>query len=462
MSTQTLRLPVHSYKLRSPSASSARLLNCYAERLPEDAKTPIIISRAPGIDRFATVGNGNIRGKHAAFGYDWIVSGNSLYRLDELGTSTLIGTVGAGAVDMDHNTDTVVVVTAPDAYYYNKDTAVFGQITDADFTALGATDVEFLNNFLLFCNSDVFFGADLGSATSFDALNFASAEASPDSIVGMKTDHAQAVIAGENTMEIWDNTPIPGFPFQRSVNGFVELGCFAGKTLQKLDNSVIWLASDYTIRRLQGNTPVRISTHAVEQFLTTTTVSSGTAFTYTQDGHLFYVLSFLEGTWAYDATTNEWHERKSYGLDYWRWKYQSTAFGKELVGDANSNVIGSITPLVYDEDGDTQVASWEYQPVYAQGQRAFHDRLEVVMETGVGLTSGQGSDPEMMMDYSDDGGLTWKSLPNKKIGAIGKYQARVIWNSLGSSRMRVYRGSVSDPVKFCVTDTLLTVRGGRL
>jgi hypothetical protein len=67
-----------------------------------------------------------------------------------------------------------------------------------------------------------------------------------------------------------------------------------------------------------------------------------------------------------------------------------------------------------------------------------------------------------MMDYSDDGGLTYKSLPNKSLGAIGRFKDRVFWTGLGSSRERVYRGAVSDPVKMTVTDTLLEVDGGRL
>lgn len=457
-----LQLPVHSYRLRSTPASPARLVNCYPEALPGDAKTQMILSRCPGVTSFATPGNGPIRGLHSGLGYLWAISGNELYRVDETGTETLIGTVGSGSVDMDHNTDSIVVVTEPDAYYYNGTT--FAQITDSDFTSRGAGDVEFVNNYLLFREPDSgrFFGADLGSTTSFDALNFATAEANPDRMVGLKVDHVQAILFGEKSVEIWDNTGEAGFPFARATNGFVELGCFAGKTCQKLDNSVIWLASDYTVRKLEGITPRRISTHAVEQFLTTTTVTSGTAFTYTQDGHLFYVLSFLEGTWAYDATTGEWHERQSYGLDNWKWQHQATAFGREFVGDSTSNVIGYLDPTNYTENGDIQRMEWIYQPIYADAQRAFHDRLEVVMETGVGLTTGQGSDPEMMMDYSDNGGITWKSLPNKKIGPIGQYSKTVAWHSLGSAKQRVYRGSVSDPVKCVMSDTQITVRGGRI
>ena len=105
---------------------------------------------------------------------------------------------------------------------------------------------------------------------------------------------------------------------------------------------------------------------------------------------------------------------------------------------------------------------WTYQTIYANGQRAFHDRLEIGLETGVGLTSGQGVDPKIMLEYSDDGGETWVSLPDKSLGALGKRLVRPVWYNLGSSRERVYRAAVSDPIAITITDTQLEVKGGRL
>jgi hypothetical protein len=459
-----LQLPVHSYTLRSTPASPARLVNCYAEALPADAKTPLILSRAPGVASFSTVGNGPIRGMHDAFGYLFVVTGTTLYRLDSAVSVLDMGTIpGTGWVSMDHNIDTLVIVAEPNAY--TCDPATFGsvaQITDVDFTGRGAKYVKFVDNYLLFMepNSGRFFGADVGSATSFNALNFATAEAAPDDLVGMTVDHRQVVLLGEKSGEIWENTGAAGFPFERSINGFFEIGCFNGDTVAKMDNSVLWVANDYTVRKLQGVTPQRISTHAVEQFLTTVDLSTGKAYAYSQDGHFFYVLTFSTGCWVYDATTNEWHERSSYPNDYYKWKCHAAVHGRQYVGDFQSDAIGYFDPEVYTEAGGTQRMEWIYQPIYAENRRAFHNRLEVVMEVGVGLTTGQGSDPEMMMAYSDDGGQTWTNLPNKSIGPIGTYETRVVWTGLGSARQRVYRGAISDPVKVVISDTVIDVAGG--
>jgi hypothetical protein len=460
-----LSLPVHSYTLRSTPASPARLVNCYAEALPPDAKSSHIISRVPGVIETNTIGNGPIRGFHAAFGSLYVVSGNELYLVPQSGVETLLGTVSSGDVSMAHNVDHIVVVTEPNAYY--SDGSTFGgltQITDADFVSRGAKSVKFIDNYLLFMEPDSgrFFGSDVGTTTDYNALSFATAEAAPDDLVGIEVDHRQVILLGEETGEIWENTGAAGFAFERSINGFFEIGCFNGYTVAKLDNSVFWLANDYTVRRLEGAIPRRVSTHAVEQFMTSVDVTTGRASTYTQDGHFFYALCFSEGTWVYDVTSNEWAERESYPNTYYRWQFAATVYGRQYVGDAYSNSVGYFDPDTYVEAGDLQRMEWIYQPIYGENKRAFHKRLEVVMETGVGLTLGQGSDPEMMMSYSDDGGQTWTSLPNKKIGPIGSYQQRVFWTGLGSSRQRVYRGAISDPIKVVISDTTIEVDGGRV
>lgn len=458
-----LQLPIHSYQLRSKPASPSRLVNCFAEAMPPDARSPVLLTRAPGITSWTTVGSGSIQAMHSALGSLYVVSGSELYEVDSNKTATLLGNIGSpNNIDIDSNASSVVVVNEPNAYYWDGTT--FGQITDTDFTSRGAGDVEFVDNYLLFREPDSgrFFGADLGSATAFDALSFATAEAHPDELNGMRADHRQLILTGEKSVEIYENTGAAGFPFERAINGYVEQGCLNGKTLAKIDNTVYWLADDYTVRKLDGVTPIRVSTHAIEQKIFDTTTATGKAFTYSQDGHLFYVLSFAEGTFIYDATTNEWHERQTYGESLWNLRFHAQAFGLELVGDSTSNKIGKIDPEGYDEFGSIQRMEWTYQPVYAEATRAFHRRLEMVLETGVGLTTGQGSDPEIMLDFSDDGGQTWTSLPNKSLGPIGNYETRVVWHALGSSRQRVYRAAVSDPVKIVVTDTQLEVDGGRL
>jgi len=465
-----ISLPIHSYDLRSRPSSSSRLVNCFAEQLPPDARSPTVLVRTPGVKDWTTVGSGPIRGMYAAYiglttgqaEYLYVVSGSELYYVTTAGASTLIGNVGSPTrVDMSSNKTHVVVVNEPNGFYWDGTT--FGQITDADFLANGgAGDVEFIDDFMLFRapNNNFFFGSDIGDVTSFDALQFGEADVSPDLLVAMIVWNRLVINFGSKVGEIWENTGIAGFPFERIINGTFDKGCLAAKTVAIQDNTVLWVADDYTVRQLQGINPVRVSTHAVDQFIAKSTVSSLEAFAYDQEGHFFYVLTSHEGTWVLDLTTGAWAERESYGKDNWLPRYHAQFAGKTLVGDSDSNKIGELDFDTHTEWGTTQRMEWTYQPIFADGQRAFHDRFEIVLETGIGTTLG--GDPKIMLQSSDDGGRTWQSHPDKSLGPLGERLTRAVWYNLGSSRQRVYKAAVSDPVGVSVTETLVEIRGGRL
>ena len=464
-----LNLPIESYETRSKPASPSKLVNCFPEALPEGGKGPVALTRAPGITAWTTVGSGPIKGMYASFvnfasgALDrlYVVSGSELYSVDVAGATTLLGDVGTPVnIDIDSNVDSVVVVNEPHAFYY--DGATFAEILDDDFTSRGAGDVEFLDNFLLFREPDSgrFFGSEYGSTTDYNALNFAVADSNPDNMNGMKAAHRQLVTFGVESGEIYENTGVAGFPFERNINGTFEEGCHNSKTVVLLDNLLYWVADDLTVRRLQGITPTRISTHAIDQKLEAETVDS--AFGYDQEGHFFYVVKTSGGSYTYDITAGKWAQRQTYGNDNWTIEHSVRWASKVLVGDGSSNKIGYLDFSSYEDWGATQRMEWTYMPVFAAGQRAFHNRFEVVMEAGVGLTTGQGSDPKIMLQYSDDGGKTFVSMPDRSIGALGNPHVRAVWHNLGSSRQRVYRCAVSDPVQITVTNTLLEVDGGRL
>lgn len=467
----SIPLPLQSYELRTGQASTSRLVNCYPEKLPDDSPWPFRLARADGLASWATVGTGPIEGMYSDHGLLYVVSGGGFYSVTSTPTATLRGAVGSSAeIDMDSNETAVVIVSPPDAYHYTPGTTTFAQITDSDFTSRGAGDVEFCDNFMLFREPDTgrFFGADLGSVSSFDALNFATAEGSPDTTVGLKVDQRQVLQFGERSLELWSIRDISGFPFERLEPGFVERGCVNGKTVAKLDQSVFWVADDYTVRRLDGLTPLRVSTHAVEQWLRTVTLLSLRGYAYSRDGHLFYLLTAPEGCFFFNVNSQTWSNRSTYGSEpAWNWGNPVQYDGRILVGSTVSNVIAELDPETYTEVGPTtQVMSWTYMPIYPAGaRRVFFDRLEIVCEVGVGLTSGQGSDPRILLSFSDDGGQTWHNLPTKSLGAIGQYATRVHWDGLGScasAHGRVFRATISDPVQATILDTQVTMRGGRM
>lgn len=90
----------------------------------------------------------------------------------------------------------------------------------------------------------------------------------------------------------------------------------------------------------------------------------------------------------------------------------------------------------------------------------FISSFQLDLETGRGVTTGQGIDPQIMCQWSDDGGHTWSEESWVSAGVQGAYQWRAIWRRLGKSRDRVWRVVVSDPVPWRFLDAYISVEKG--
>jgi hypothetical protein len=96
----------------------------------------------------------------------------------------------------------------------------------------------------------------------------------------------------------------------------------------------------------------------------------------------------------------------------------------------------------------------------AEEAQVFYELLTLDIETGVGKTVGQGSDPQVMLRWSDDGGHTWSDEVWVSAGGQGAYQWQALWRRLGRSRDRVFEISMSDPVRWTLLGAYLELRKG--
>jgi hypothetical protein len=459
-----LPLPIHSYKI--DTQSSARLVNTFAEATPQGAKGPVTLRRAPGILPFTTCGSGPGRGLHVMKGALYAVSGAQLYRVGSAADVTALGAIaGITPVSMADNGTQLAIIASGLGYVFASGLA---SITDPDFTSRHAGPCDFLDNFLLLVeeNSGRFFCSDLADFTNYDALDFATAEGAPDDLLTIKVDHRAALLVGTDTSELWelDTSNGAGFPLTRIANGFIEIGGAAKSGICKQDNSVHWIANDRTFRRLVGATPVRTSQHGVERaWRKYARVDDASCVPYTLDGHLCVVVNFpsAAATWVLDCTTNEWHEREGYRTSAWDVSGIVKCYDKLFVQRASTGEIGILDAQTYTEWNNTLRAEWAYQPIYAQGNGVQLHRLEMGLETGVGLLSGQGSDPRILLELSRSGGRegTFKSFGSRSMGAQGKFKTRVHWDGLGSGNNTVIRASLSDPVPLTIWDTKINAEG---
>ena len=469
-----------AYVARSVNAADNRLINLFPEAIPAEGKEAGFLSRTPGLRLLTTVGTGPIRAlySHTTQGDDcYIVSGDTVYQLDSLtdGSSPVtLGTVsGTGLVSIADNGTQIMFVAEPDGYIYNETTSTFSTITDPDWP--GAVTVAFVDGYFVFNEPDSqkIWITSLYDGTDINALEFASAEGSPDLVVAVVVDHRETWVFGTNSIEVWYDSGNTDFPLQPIQGAFMESGLAAAYSVAKLDNSLFWLGRDARgqgqVYRAKGYGGVRISTHAVEYAIAQYgEISDAVAFTYQQEGHAFYVLTFpvVEKTWVYDVSTEMWHERAAFVngvFTRWRGHCQMSFKNEIVVGDYENGNLYALDLDVYADNSVIQkyLRSWRALPPGQNNlKRSAQHSLQVDVEAGVGLVTGQGSDPQMLLRWSDDGGHTWSNYHQRSIGKIGVTGQRAIWRRLGMTmklRDRVYEISGTDPNRIAIMGAELYV-----
>jgi len=439
-----------SDQARSAEASTERLVNYFLDIRQEDSKSRFVLYGTPGLDLFSAIGSGRIRGTLKMNGNIFVVSGPTLYRVDIDGVATSMGAIsGTADVSMARVSDSIAIVSPDTGDGYVATASALAQITDADWVA--AIDVTSLDGYAIYTRKDSgqFFISALLDPGNINALDFATAEGAPDDMVAGRVDHRDLLLFGEETTEVWFNSGNADFPFERRPGVVIERGCHHAGSIAKDDNSTFWLGDDLIVYRLTQFTPVRISHEDVETDIAANPGAQFESWTYTYRSHKFYVLSFAGHTWVYDMLNGLWHERQSFGKGRWRTNHGLRAFNKDIVGDFETGNLYSLNMDTYTENGETIQRIVRTPPLSVYPNKLAMSNLIIDFEGGVGLTTGQGNDPQVMLRWSDDAGRTWSNELWRDIGKIGKYNTRAKWSRLGAFEERVFEAVVSDPVK-CV------------
>lgn len=446
-----------SYKHPSLSISAQRAVNCYAEKEPPDAKSQVAVLGSPGLFNFATCGNGPVRGMRALNGLLYVVSGGTLYSVSATGTVAPIGGIigGSGVVQMSDNGTQLSIVNGANGYIYSP---ALGFIVVSDPNFHPANTVTFFDNVFVFdwAGTNKFFISNTLDGTSYPGLGFASAEVTSANVLTTINQQENLLIFTADHTEIWFDAGTANMPFLRVDGGVIERGCAAGKTALKEDNSVFFLGDDLIFYRLNNMSPQRVSTHAIEAaWRGYSTVSDAFAFSISHNGHKFIALTFptANATWEFDIATGLWHERVSWdqnGNSYGRWRGNCHAVfnGLNLIGDAFSGQIGVLDEGTFTEFGNAMQAYMVSPVVHSDRKRLFCSRFELDVLSGVGIDSGQGSNPQVMLRWSKDGGRTF--LPFQIFQSMGKegaYGQRLRWLKLGQARSWIFEATISDPVR---------------
>jgi hypothetical protein len=458
-----------AYTLRSHPLAAQTCINLYLEPNESGNGDPAGFYGTPGLvqvnDFAATRG---CRGLHVTNGTLWAVYNSTVYRLDASLGAVPIGTIpnSSGPVEMADNGTHLVVAHQGGWHAVTLATNAFAEVADAPTMA----DVCFIDNYFVGANQNgTYQWANLNS-TTVDALNFASAEGSPDNTVRTLADHRELWLFGTQSVEVAVVTTDPDLPFTRT--SYIEQGILAPKSAAKEDNSVFWLGKNESghgvVYRAQGYIPTRISTFAIEQVIATyARPDLATAYTYQQDGHHFYVLSFDEATWAYDINTGLWAQRAYRNTTtgaLGRHRGQAHAFfrGRHILGDYEDGRLYELSPDAYTDDGDAIYRERTWPQFDSENRWVTYHRAELIADMGVGLGGAEdeaGTNPRVWLQWSDDGGRNWSSAQDRYLGRIGEFLNRCIWRRLGKARTRYFKLWTAEPVRIAWRGFNINVTG---
>lgn len=456
-----------AYRARSLNANASQTINFFPE-IDKSGKNVISMYGCPGTVE-VVAGSGEVRGFMEPDDDDvsYVVIGSKFYSFNSLQTLTEIGSLSStnGYVSMASNGLVVLVVDGVKGYSYDIAGATFAEIADPDFPSLPVA-VDIISGVFIVIEEDSQRFWISYDGTSWRGLDFASAESSPDDLVGIIVDHQEVIFGGFKSTEVHYLTS-DAFPLSRRA--VIETGWAATFGACRADNSVFFLGSDKVIWRLNGYQPTRISTHAVEYSIGQYDVSDCRMWAEKREGHLFIWCQFPTGneTWVFDVATGMWHRRayrdpNNGTLGRHRANCHLYLDNTHYVGDYENGKIYELSMDAYDDDGDPLPAIRVCKHVADGGLKpVFHHRLQIDVEAGVGLVSGNGSDPKMILRWSDDGGHTYGNDVEMPIGAIGEYATRVIWEPLGRAYDRVYWAQITDPVKRVIVGAALDTTTGR-
>ncbi len=440
-----------SNKGRHGPEGLASFVNCYVERLGEGGKVEWPIYAIDGMDAFGDEmeDGGAIRAMLTVDAQLLIVSGRQLYVTNVGGSPvTLVGGIASdGFVTMARNrrSPNPQVAIVCDGLWYIYTGGALIQGTDPDLPPpIAVVEVD---GFFVFVIADGRWFISAVDDATIDGLDFTEAQSSPDSNVMAAVRGRELIIMGSRSLEFYvDNAGQGDFPFTRVQTA--RIGCYAAGSVQQIilsppggtaADSVIWAATDVEgtyngIRVLDGYSGSKISTDEVDRLvLAEPDPANLRSMAWTEGEHVFYCLSGTAFTKCWDSATGQWHDRKTYGLDRWRWQCHAQIGGYHIFGHYADATLGKQNKDTYDDQGTVIVAQVVTPSVHMFPNDFIIDALFIDAITGVGVSSSLDEDanPVLMLDYSDDGGQSFGGEREVEIGAAAQRKTQIKETSFG-------------------------------
>lgn len=422
--------------------SRETLINMYAE--PAAGKSALVRRQRPGLDLVSAL-TGLKRGMAEFVHGHYFVVRDVFYRyhdneLEPIGT--INNRVGHVTIISDDN-DSVAICDGETIYHYD------GTLFAAVETPTAAGTLTFQGGFGVYSEpgTDRWYISAMNDLTSWDALDFATAESQSDRIVRVFEDRGELWFFGERTVDIFRNSGALDFPFV--YNTSMQRGCAAAFSVASDDNTIFWVGDDRIVYRADGYRPARVSTHVIEDWLETAPeIEESRAFIYTARGHKFYTLTIPGyGTRQFNIATGLWNSAQSWGYPEWRvWG----GAGRPVSYYLDDYGVVTLNPGLNTDSSQKMLRGGISAPVYNNGGRMTFPAFWMNME--VGRVPEGDPEPSVMLQVSRNGEEFGTSRA-RRLGLTGNYSRQVMWRNLGQARQFSLKFTVTDDVAFKVTST---------
>lgn len=283
------------------------------------------------------------------------------------------------------------------------------------------------------------------------------------------------LVMGRTVSEQWYDVGAQLFPYQRSQSSNLDYGCLSVATIAESENFVCWLAANEksgpVILYTSGGDINHISTDGIDFRLSQLRYPEDSyGYMFKQDGHLFYVITFVSDnvSYAYDFNNQAFYTLCDENMNAFIPKrvaffngqyyfvsirdgnlYQlGTQFSNYDYGDGVVHEVPRvrIPPSIQLPDQSRFIAGYTGFTI-EQGQYEFpdqdtrfvlgtEDRNNITTQNGFGLGGGQDRRdrvPKVMLSISVDGSVNFGSRQAIELNPFGRRMNKLMWYRLGAS-----------------------------
>lgn len=404
----------------------------------ESASQGVVMQSRPPLVEVADIGSGPVQAsvvRDGVFGGDrFTISGGIAYR----GTTALGGVLGDGPASIAVRAGEVLFNAGGPLYSYNGTN--FIQVTFPDDS--NVTKIIYTSGYFIALEADTgywFFSA-VNNGRSWDALDFAEVETEPDAILDAVVLDGVIAFGGTNSIEFWAPTGNADLPFAPIQQRVFEQGVIAPGCMVQDDNTFFWIGGDKIPYR-NGDVPQALGGDFLVERIEAS--SSYRVYLLKDQRHKFVCIRLDGETWAYDITTGEPTEWRSYGRSNFR-------CGPDYGDDETGKI------WAFGEYGAADEAVVER--IVTAGERLLKPKVydNVTVECEVGTTpylTGTYAEPTLEFRTSDDGGNVWTDWETDTLGAQGDYRKVIEYRALGMFNLPGFLAQVrlTDPVPFRIS-----------